>query len=384
MYRKKVCENWVISLEKPKPKDINDSLASVVVQSKVQPNSVVVKSKSNNRPDDHLFKKPKPKAGKRTTTNKRDIKPSSRISTQIYKPSQQVQAFDSSRLIRASRKLIFKSSTQDKPKKSTKSRLEVHRPKILRQHSERLPKKPSDNLSAFYRIDAIRNVTFESLNDANGLNNPNDLNEQLSEALPPPAYIPDIPDVELRSDHFQIYSSKNTLDFQLHKSKRATNFNITSSSSIAIHAMKADPFMGFLENDACELNSLSNLFESNVPSASKISHKIPPSEPNRRSGSSIYSERSEVRYRHNRNDSVRTHYRQQTFCNFNSDNSNQNEMRSGEDTTSRRPRSIQGSSHSGSAVVPAGRQNSTLGLLNDDVRQSGWPVTININFGQSK
>lgn len=373
MYRKKICENWVISLEKPKPKDVvNDSLSSVAINRTAVPQ------------DDHLFKKPQPRTNRKRTTRKNSkIKPTSHISTQIYRPSQQIKAFDNSSLIRASRKLILKTSVSKKRKNSAKDRienqLEMHLPKTLKHDGEKYHKRKSFenvNQESIQLIDTIPHVTFENLNDPTGV---------LKEAFEPPIYMEDLEDRS--SDHFHIYkSTENKLDFKLHKSKRATNFNMNFSSSIAIHTVN-DPFMGFLENDVSEVNAISTLFETNVPSANNTLFSSRKHELNRPTGSSILSETSELRYRHRRNDSIHTHYRKRTYCNFNNNNSlnsNRNEISAGGVSKSRPPKSIQSSADSGTAVAPIGRTNSSRGILSDNIHQSGWPVTININFGQTK
>lgn len=372
MYRTKICENWVISLEKPKPKDVNDSLSSVAINRTAVPQ------------DDHLFKKPQPRTNRKRTTGKNSqIKPTPHVSTQMYRPSQQIKAFDNSSLIRASRKLILKTSVSKKRKNSAKNRIEsqmeMHLPKTLKLDGKKYHKRKSFenvNQESIQLIDTIPHVTFENLNDPTGI---------LKETFEPPIYMEDLEDRS--SDHFNIYkSTENKLDFKLHKSKRTTNFNMNFSSSIAIHTVN-DAFMGFLQNDVSEVNAISTLFETNVPSANSTPFSSRQHELNRPTRSSIYSETSELRYRHRRNDSILTHHRQQTYCNFNSNNSlnsNRNEISSGGVSKSRPPKSIQSSSDAGTAVAPIGRTNSSLGPLSDNIHQSGWPVTININFGQTK
>lgn len=387
VYRKKICENWVISLEKPKPKDVNDSLNIVDLNACKVPQ------------DDHLFKKPKPRKIRGNTTKMKpkptpQIKPLPHVSTQIYRPSQQIKAFDDSSLIRASKKLILNTEFDNKRKNSAKNRiknqLEMKAPKLRKRESRRhhknlFDKTTSSRMKQMQELDAISSSSFEHLNG------PNEVNNEFSFPNQPSIHMPNI--AEKSKDHFQIYrSTENILDFTLHKSKRATNFNMNFTSSIAIHTMADDPFKGILENDACDVdvNSISNLFESNTPAASnRPQHRTSQSVSNHRSrGSSFYSQTSQFEHRQSRSDSVHTRYRQRTYYNFNSGNSttqNRNDVSSGADERNGQPRSIQNSSHTGTTVVtPLGRKDSSLGVLGDEVRRSGWPVTININFGQPR
>lgn len=361
MYRKKICENWIISLSKPKPKDINDSLQSVKI--------------NNVQQGDNLFKKPLPRKDhinrKKSVSirEKPKIKSLPPVSTQTYKPSQYVKAFDNSSLMRASRKLVLKAVDATKANNPTKNRNEN------RKKSERKLKALNSfenlNLSALDipMSPPILDISLENLNTS--IDEINTVFKQ--------------PDIEnISRDHPPIYkTTKKTLDFELHKNERATNFNMNFSSSIAIHTIN-DPFMGFLENDVGEMQSISNLFENNVSSTNNMPFGAPSSELNRRSGSSMYSQVSH--YRQHSNNSIRTHYRHQTYCNFNNNNSLNSDRQEVNSRVGKneRHRSVRGSSNSTTTVAPIDNRRSSIGLLNDEVRQTGWPVTININFGQSK
>ncbi len=367
VYRKKICENWVISLEKPKPKDANDSLRSVAVK----------RTNNNIQKDDHLFKKPKPKPRPANRKIQKVITKATpltgHVSSQIYKPSQHVKDFNNSGLIRASKKLISKTSTDKKRKISTKNRissqLEFKSPTRQRDPGGHDHKKTFENvnpppLHPSNRMDILSPATIENLND--NIRNSRDLGE----ALKPPIR--------------RLTTTKNTLDVQWHK--QATNFNMNFTSSIAIHTINEDdPFTNFLGNDSFDNNSMMNLFGpssgNDVPTRSHTQF-----ESNRQSGgsASVYSETSKLRYQHNRNDSIHTHYSQRTYRNFIRDGS-LNANRGGSVSSAAknsRPKSIADSSNSGTAIAP--RQTSPLNMLSDNVRQTGWPVTININFGQPK
>lgn len=363
MYRKKVCENWVISLEKPKPKNANDSLNSVV-------------NKSNVQQGDHIFKKPQPRKNRKSSTrHKSKMKPLPHVSTQVYKPSQQVKAFDNSGLIRASKKLILKASQKEKnPAKNSIDNLEVNLPKTLEHDSKRHNKRTLENVDRLptdplYTVDTVQNDDI--LENPIGIKGPNDKTNKPSKSQ--------IRDIKDKPNSNLKLETRNALDFEMHETNQSINFSMNFSSSIPIHTIN-DPFVGFLENDPNEINSIGNLFESNFPSTSCISYETQQSQLNRRGGSSVYSERSELQYRNHRNDSIHTHYRQRTYIR------NSRSRSSSSSRSTSRPkssRSIRSSSNSGTAVAPI-RQQSSLGNLNDEVRQTGWPVTININFGQPK
>ncbi|XP_037038966.1 uncharacterized protein LOC119076365 [Bradysia coprophila] len=410
VYRKKICENWIISLDKPKPKDLaNDSLQSVVIN-----------RSTTIQPDDHLFKKPKPKSVKSRRGSQKmvtKIKPAPQSSTQIYKPSQHVRVFNNSSLLRASKKLIAKTSTdvdlvrrknsrkkvitktatvvdRVKRKDSTKNRngnrFELKEPvSDTERHSSN--KKPSNDLN-LSPMDALPNDTFENPNDQN-----NEPNHELRDAFKAPVYFA---------------ATQKTLDFRWNQ--QTTNFNMNFSSSIAIRTINEDDsFMHFLGNDVGENNSMKNLFESieqpanATPTRSESqmetcrmrtqlqtdTHRTRtqiPQEMNRPSGSSVYSQTSEFRYRHHRNNSVRAHYRRRTSRSFVSDNS-LNSQRSGRSSgasiRSDRSKSIKPAQSSTqtatttTAVAPMRKPNSQIDLLSDNGLKAGWPVTININFG---
>lgn len=386
VYRKKICEKWVISLEKPKPKDVvNDSLNSVVVNK----NAII-------EPDDHLFKKPKPltrkskwKGQQITTKSASTMRPTPYASSQIYTPSQQVHGFDDSGLIRSSKKLVMEKTIAKKRHSSAKARIEqqfefrkapgpvetetTHR-RSSQQHVR--PISPLDNFNL---------LSMESVKPTNQIDESND-------PFPPP-----------------IFFESNTLDFRWRK--QTTNFNMNFSSSIAIHQMNNEDdieFMKFLENDVGDVNASDHWFNTDNPPANnvslpaKISGTQTQYELKGPSGSaSVYSEGSEIRYRRHRTDTIRSHHRQQSYRNFGSFNDNmmpntsvrsQNSLkcnRSGSSSAYRKsnaqPKPIQNPSVCGTAVEPMRKENnSPLDLLSQNVHQTGWPVTININFGQTK
>lgn len=320
--------------------------------------------------NDHVFKKPQ-NSWKRATRKKPKIKPLPLVSTQIYKPSPNVKAFDNSKLLRASKKLIISASVKNKRPKTKnliEKQSEFKQRKTLRHNSRSHHINTSfENANNFpmepiQRMETISNAAFESPNGPDG---------ELKQAFDPPIFLE-----ENSSDHFQIRTfEENALDVQLHTRKRATNFDMIRTIN--------ESFMGFLANDVNEMNSMSNLFENAQQSVSNLP-----------SGLSIYNERSELLHRHHRNDSTHTHYQHHTtptssrYSSFNSNNSakiNRNQMSCGGSTKSHRTSSIKNSSRSvATEVVPIKRPDSSHGRLSEELRQTGWPVTININFGRPK
>lgn len=368
MYRKKVCENWVISLGKPKPKDVNDSLNSVEI--------------NNTQQNDHLFKKPLPKLS-RKRKSKPQIKSPTPVSTQIYQPSQNDKAFNNSSLMRASRKLVLSRKAKDK--QSTKKRIGSQ------LNTMNQPRKNDiwQTKNSFENLDVLPIQSAKSPNLHISFGNMDESIGKTRTPLEPPIPIPHSENKPNKSN-VQIYRSrKETLGFKFHKIERATNFNMNFSSSIAVRTMH-DPFTGFLENDVCEPNTLNNLFD-NVSSTNNIPFREQQPELNRNCGSSGYSQTSQFHYRHRDNNSIQEHYHQHTYSNYGNNSltsSDRIDIHS-RVSKSRRPKSIRSSSQTivaprtpSSSVVAPSTLTSSIGNLNDGVRQSGWPVTININFGQ--
>ncbi|KAG4071976.1 hypothetical protein HA402_006137 [Bradysia odoriphaga] len=405
-YRKKICENWIISLDKPKPKDLaNDSLQSAVMN-----------RSTTIQPDDHLFKKPKPKSVKSRRDSQKIVtktKPAPQISTQIYKPSQHVRVFNNSSLLRASKKLIAKTSNDiDLVKRKNSTKKVTTKPSTAVDRVKRKDSTKNRNGNRFELKELVSDAERHSSNkkpsddfnlsqmdalpsDPNDKNN--EPNHEVSEALKAPVYFA---------------ATQKTLDFRWNQ--QTTNFNMNFSSSIAIRTINEDDsFLHFLGNDVGENNSMRNLFESIEPPANATPTRSESQietnrtrtqlhtetrrtrtqmsqEMNRPRGSSVYSQRSEFRYRHHRNNSVRTHYRRQTcrsFVSENSLNSHRSGRSSGASSRSDRSKSIKPAQSStqtattATAVAPLRKTNSQIDLLSDNGLKAGWPVTININFG---
>ncbi|KAJ6649936.1 Alpha-ketoglutarate-dependent dioxygenase alkB like 4 [Pseudolycoriella hygida] len=324
LYRRKVCENWVVSLNKPKPKD-NDSLMSVPIE------------KPNTQQVGYSFKKPKRIT--KPKENKQKLQSMPKVSTQIYKPSQNLNAFNNSSLIRASKKLIKKSSVRDKRHNSSKhqvdTQLETKLPGNSKKSKTSTCVAKDVPIELLYNVDpSVPDIKLTDLNDSEMMGSFKPLGHSVA------------------NDN----SSNKFLDFSLNRRITASNSIVNLSTSFAVHA-RNDPFTGFLETSPKEF--------------------FPPT------GSSFYSETSALHFRRNNNESVHTHYRRQTFCNVSDNNSLHKNPREPHLAGTRENIPIAHSEKS-SSVVPFGSRGSSLDTLNDNVRQTGWPVTININFGQSK
>lgn len=366
MYRKKICENWVISLENPKPKDTEDSLNFVEID--------------NIQHDTNVFKKPeRPKRvsirNSRSCIKRKSKTRLNNVLSQVYTPSENLAKFNNSSLMRASRKLItnggndFRNSTTTRSAKiPVESEADIFEPEIS------IGVQENNNWQSSF--EKFFNITTPEIPPTEKPLPPllpiNNLDEPVIACDTPIL----LPNNDNRShDHLQMYTSmKEIFDFKLHTNEQKSDFNMTFSSSV-MHAMN-DPFMGFFENNRSSVNTALN---------------APLSELNRRYGSSVCSQTSEVHYRQNRNNSFLTHHRRtETYRNFNRENSSTSSSRSRchrseinvRETQRRRiehhrSKSIRSSSQS--AVAPV-----SSSIVNDGIKQTGWPVTININFGQSK
>lgn len=337
---------------------------------------------------------PKPKTTKPKHKNEKKLPKSSEsatkkprlLSSQIFQPSPNVKAFNNSSLIRTSKELILKESIHKKSKRSKEHRVEKRRIEkrqstvrrdTLTSHRKplelsALPREDSNVLSTgpagLSKIDTMPNIFVEDQIIGCG-----GASRQTFEAL----------------QHFS--TTKRTVDFKMY----TTNFDMNFSSSFATHAVNEDPFVKFLDDEYAGDNNSLDLFESNNPPARTRTQTQRRYEETRPSGlSSVYSSASQFRYRHRRNETIRTQYSQRTYRTFGGDvssTSNRTGTRLGNAGGNEGPRSNFAKNPSNvdsgtSTVVSSMERKITASVdpLSHNLNQMGWPVTININFGLAK